>query len=116
MSHGRADQIADRVISVFQKCQAGHIIVKQKGYLVTEKFQFCNSWVVTVCVLYNLAIFSFKIVFFGGKEKGLRHIIIDINLFLTPLLLCSVLFTFFFFLLIFYSFLLSLDDFFFLKS
>lgn len=43
----RADQIAARVITVFQKCQAGHIIVKQKGYLMTEKFQLCKSWVVS---------------------------------------------------------------------
>lgn len=44
------DHMADRVRAVFQKRPAGHVIVKTKATLMTEKFQFCNSWVVIVCV------------------------------------------------------------------
>ena len=32
-----ADQIADRVITMFQKCCTGHVTVKQKGYFGDRK-------------------------------------------------------------------------------
>lgn len=35
-----ADQIVERVITVFQKCHAGCIIVKQKGYFGDRKVSF----------------------------------------------------------------------------
>lgn len=42
------------------------------GPLVTEKFQFCSSWVVTVLCFIKFSHFLFKIV--GGVGKKIRHI------------------------------------------